>query len=113
MRYFELLEDSPTDIGRSDLIDQIVSLKSQGINSVTLNQLIQSLQNDSRLKDINIDRSFIEDLISDMDGVDIQPNSEGVLSLTFDQEKTSAKSSDTSKVDDMAKNASMNFIKGK
>lgn len=116
MRYIELLnedENNPIDIAKSDILDLVVSLKAQNINSITVNQVIQNLQGDSRLSSVDIDQNFIDQAIEDIDGVEMMTNSAGVLCLNIsDTSSPKPRSDNASKVDAMATNAAKKSIKG-
>lgn len=109
MRYIELIKEddsNPIDIAKSDILDLVVSLKAQKINSITMNQVIQNLQGDSRLSSIDIDQNFIDQAIGNIDGVEMMTNSAGVMCLNIsDTSSPKPRNDNASKVDAMATNA--------
>lgn len=120
MRYYELIKEddvNPLDSAKQDIMDFIIPLKTQGINSATVNQVIDYLKSDPDLSGINIDNNFLQQVIDGINGVSLQTNSAGILCLIIDMDNQSEvpkeKKSSESKVDDMATDVSINSIKGK
>lgn len=116
MRYIDFLKEddsNPVDIAKSDILDLVVSLKAQKINSMTLNQVIQNLQGDSRLSSIDIDQNFIDQAVANIEGIELMTNSAGIMCLNIsDSTSPRPKSDNASKVDSMATSASLKSIKG-
>lgn len=117
MRYYELIREevNPSDVAKSDIMDFIISLKSQGIYSSTINQLIDYLKSDNDLSGINIDQDFISNIIDEIKGAELQTNSSGILCLILDADNsTPVDKSKTSQntVDKMAQKVSVDSLKG-
>lgn len=124
MRLFEiekfLLEDdgiNPVDLAKNDILDMLTPLNSQGVNSITVSQVIDELKTDPDLQNLNIDRNFVEQAISGLNDVEMQTNSAGVLCLmlsTNDDGTTATptqQAQNQSKVDDAATRTAVASLK--
>ena len=117
MRYYEFMREkvNPVDVAKSDIMDFIISLKSQGIYSATINQLIDYLKSDIDLSGTQLDQSFIENVIDQIDGANLQTNSSGILCLILDKDNSAPvdkEKTSQNTVDKMAQKVSVDSLKG-
>lgn len=108
MRYIELFEDIETSL-KNDITNLLVNLKSQGVNKITVPQILDNIRLNSEYNGLAIDSNAINDVVSKMDNVTIEPDMEnnGVLAVQVNSPDTlpqGNKKSNEDKVNDMAQN---------
>lgn len=120
MRLFEidkfLLEDdqNPVEIAKDGILDAITPLRSQGVDSITLQQLTDMLSNNPDLANIDINQDFVEQAISGIQDVELQTNSAGVLCLMLTSDpgtQPKNKAENQNKVDDAATRTALASLK--
>ena len=85
MRWQEIIHESDDilDQARNALLDMITPLLSQGITSVTVQQVIDQLQNDPDLQGIDLSNDLIMQALEGVTGVQYTTNSAGQPSIAL------------------------------
>lgn len=108
MRYKELFEDINLSL-KNDITNLIVNLQSQGVNKITIPQILDNIRSNSDYNGLAIDSNAINDVLETIDNVTVSPDMDnnGVLTVqidTPDSLPTNNKKSNEDKVTDMAQN---------
>lgn len=117
MRYVELLkEDINVDL-KNDITNILVNIQSQGINKITIPQILDILRNKSEYNGLSLDSNIINDTLQKIDNVSVKPDMDnnGILTVEINSPNSlpnSNKKSNEEKVDDMANNTVKNSLKG-
>ena len=87
MRWFEVISEEQDfqDQLKNSILDTIVPLRSQGISSLTLKQLMDQLKTDPDIMGMDITSDYLSDIINKIPGFSVHTNSDGVL--VVDMEK--------------------------
>lgn len=117
MRYFELLRENTEVNLKDDIIDIIVNLKSQGINSITIPQILDILRKKSEYNGLSLDQNVINDVLTKVKNISTKPDMEndGILTVYIDTPGNlpqNNKKSNKNKVDSMAQKTIKNSLKG-
>ena len=118
MRWYEIIresQDEVSDIARDTILDILTPLQSMGVSSITLLQVKDQLKRIPELQGIDLTDDFIQDLADGIEGLTLEPNDQGVLSIKID-DNTSIKpdkknEKDKKKTDDKVNQLAMNTVK--
>ena len=87
MRWNEIFTEDlgVVQIAKGYIMDIISTLKAQGVNSITVNQVIDQLGKDPDLEGIEIDQGLINQALKGVPNVQITPSTEtGAMSIIID-----------------------------
>ena len=87
MRWNEIFTEdlSVVQIAKSYIMDIISTLKAQGVDSITVKQVVDQLGQDPDLKGIGIDQGLINQALKGVPNVQITPSAEtGEMSIVID-----------------------------
>lgn len=108
MRYFELFEDVNSSL-KNDISNLLINLQSQGVNKITVPQILDNIRSNAEYNGLAIDSNAINDVVSTMNNVKIEPDmdNDGILTVYVESPDTlpqNNKKSNEDKVNDMAQN---------
>lgn len=106
MRYLEILFEQQDfrDKVKNSILDMITPMKSQGISTLTLHQLMDQLKTDPDIMGMDITSDFLIDILEKIPGISVDENSpDKNISLT-DSGQEQENKANKSKVDNMALN---------
>lgn len=106
-KILETMNDNILDITKNAILDIIVPLQNEGVQSLGINQIIAILKDNPDLSGTNIDQNLIKSAIDGMDGLSVSTDASGDLNLniqTIDDVSPTPEvdNSDQKKVDDAA-----------
>lgn len=107
MRWYEIVSEGDlANKARSDILDILAPLKSQGITKVTVAQILDNLRNSPDLAGINLDANLVMDAAKNLKMVSkIQPDpdAQGAMTAYLDTpvgtRQVDAKTADKEKAD--------------
>lgn len=117
MRWYEIIkeaQDEVADIARDTILDILTPLQSMGVSSITLLQVKDQLKRIPELQGIDLTDDFIQDLADGIEGLTLEPNDQGVLSIKIDKNtkvNTDKKEKDKKKTNDKVGQMAMNTVK--
>ena len=106
MRYYEIInEDDTTSDAKETLIDVVSSLVSQNVSKISVDQLLDLVQNDIEASGINYDKNFVIDTLKELPSVKkIEPDDNGNFTVFLGNSEANSKTEENSEdhVKDMA-----------
>lgn len=117
MRYIDLLkEDIDTDL-KNDITNILVNIQSQGVNKITIPQILDILRNKIEYNGLSIDSNIVNDTLEKIDNVTVKPDMEnnGILTVEINSPSSlpqTNKQNSQDKVDNMAQKTIKNSLKG-
>lgn len=79
----EAMNTNIVDIAKNSILDMIVPLQNEGVQSLGVNQVIASLRNNPDMDGINIDNNLIQNAIDGVDGLSLSTDASGDLNLNI------------------------------
>ena len=87
MRWNEIINEvlNPVQIAKGAIMDIVAGLKAQGVQSITVDQVIELIRNNPDFEGTTIEGDLINAAVKDVDGVSVQPDPEtNKLSVMID-----------------------------
>lgn len=86
MKWNTILETMNNDIvqtAKNAILDMIVPLQNEGVQSLGINQIISMLKGNPDLNGVNVDSNLIQQAIDGVDGLSISTDASGDLNLNI------------------------------
>ena len=119
MRYFELFENDINADLKNDIMNILVNLQSQGINKITVPQILDNLRSKMEYNGLALVSNAVNDALDGSDNITVEPDMDnnGILTVEINSPDTVAsnaqnKKSNADKVNDMAQNTIDKDING-
>ena len=106
MRWHEVFREFDqgiTGVAKGYLLDLIAPLRAQGVQSITVQQLIDQLQNDPDLAGIAVDQQFVMDMLKGQKDIRIEPDPANMQMTVFLDDSTPSRQVDHKQAEQEAK----------
>jgi hypothetical protein len=97
MRWHEIFREfdqGVTGLAKGYILDLIAPLKAQGVQSITVQQLIDQLQGNPDLAGVEIDQQFVMDMLKDQKNIRIEKDPNNMEMTVFLDEPISSRQVD-------------------
>lgn len=85
MRWHEIYEfdQSMSTVGKGLVLDILAPFRAQGVASITVQQIIDQLQDSPDLDGIQLDQDFVRSVLQDEKGIRIEPDPSNMQMTVF------------------------------
>ena len=77
------MENNVISIAQNAILDMITPLRSEGVSSIGINQVVSTLKMNPDLSSVNVDSNLIQTAIDGMDGLSVSTDAGGDLNLNI------------------------------
>lgn len=97
MRWHEIFREFDqgiTGVGKGFVLDLIAPLKAQGVQSITVQQIIDQLQGNPDLAGVTVDQQFVMDMLKNQKNIKIEKDPNNMEMTVFLNEPISSRQVD-------------------